>query len=82
MTASESLRVRVDPKLARRVRAWARKNDKDVSEVIRLALERLMAESERAKRVEAALEKIREGERLGLYDAPKDDSWKASGGWR
>lgn len=82
MAASDSLRIRLDPKLARRVRAWARRHDKDVSATVRIALLRLVEEEERARRVEAALEHLRESEKLGLFEPPRDDSWKASGGWR
>lgn len=82
MSQSETLRVRVDKTTAKRVEAWARAHGTDVSGTLRKALERLLDEEERTKRVEANLKLLREAEAAGLFDPPKDDSWKATGGWR
>lgn len=82
MANTETLRVRVDRATAKRVEAWAKTHGTDVSGTLRKALERLLDEEERAKRVEANLKLMREAEAAGLFDPPKDDAWKAKGGWR
>lgn len=82
MTNTETLRVRVDRATAKRVEAWAKAHGTDVSGTLRKALERLLDEADRVKRVEEARRKLDEAIAMGLFDPPKDDSWKASGGWR
>lgn len=80
MVQSEMLRVRVDRATAKRVEAWARAHGTDVSGTLRKALEKLLDEEERSRRVEAALKELREAEAIGLFDPPRPgECWKAGG---
>ena len=79
MTASETLRARVDRATAKRVVAWAKAHDTDVSGTIRLALERLLAADERARQLDEMRRRLKEDVAMGLFDPPKDDSWKVGG---
>lgn len=76
------LKARVDDVLADEVDRWAEAHDVDRSEAIRIALRRLLEdEEERRERIKAARERIDELAGTGIFEAPEDDSWKASGGW-
>lgn len=79
MAATEILRARVDKDFAKRVARWARAHDVDVSEAIRMGLLTLLEQEEREAKVRKALATMDEAARLGLFDPPSDDSWKAGG---
>lgn len=80
MTASETLRVRVDKATAKRVEAWAKAHDTDVSGTLRTAIERLLEGAERAERLDEARRKHRRAVEKGLFDPPAEgDPWKAGG---
>lgn len=76
--ASEVLRARVDRELARKVQRWAKGHRTGVSETIRIALRRLVEEEERERRVQAALRRMDELAKTGVFDPPKGP-WKAGG---
>lgn len=77
---SEILKARVDKATARRVQAWAREHDTDVSDTIRRALAKLLDEADRAKQAEDMRRKIDKAARAGLFDPPADDA--KMGGFR
>ena len=80
MTASETLRVRVDKATAKKIHAWAKAHDVDVSETIRRALAKLLDEEDKAKRIEEARRRMQEAFEMGLFDPPKEgEQWKAGG---
>jgi predicted transcriptional regulator len=80
MTSSETLRVRVDKATARRVQAWAKAHDVDISETIRRALAKLLDEEDKAKRATLLRQRMAEAERMGLFDPPAEgEEWKAGG---
>jgi len=78
MPSSETLKARVDAGMARKVRRWAKDHGKDTSETIRIALQRLLDEQDRARRVEAAMKEFDAIARTGVFDPPKGP-WKAGG---
>lgn len=80
MSSSETLRVRVDRSMAKRVDDWARSHGTDVSGTLRTALERLLDEEDRLRRVEAARKRLQKAFELGLFDPPSDDT--KAGGFR
>ena len=80
MASSETLRVRVDKATAKRVQAWAKAHEIDVSETIRRALAKLLDEADLARRREELRRRMDEAERLGLFQPPKPgEKWKAGG---
>ena len=80
MTQSETLRVRVDRATAKRVEAWAKAHGTDVSGTLRTAIEKLLDDADRARRVEEKLRKMMAAEELGLFDPPREgETWKAGG---
>jgi len=80
MASTETLRVRVDKATSRRVHAWAKQHETDVSGVLRLALERLLDEADRLRRLEEARRRLEESFKLRLFDPPRpDETWKAGG---
>jgi len=78
VAATDILRARVEPEFARRVEKWAKAHGTDVSETIRLALQRLMEADDVEERVKAALARFEESRKLGLWDPPTG-KWKAGG---
>jgi predicted transcriptional regulator len=68
MAASEMLRARVDPALARRVDRWAKAHGTDISGTIRIALARLLEQEDRQRKVEAALREVRELAKTGVFE--------------
>lgn len=79
MTATETLKARVDKAFARQVERWAKEHDADVSEAIRIALRRLLEEDSKERRIAAAMKKLRELEARGAFDTPKGGTVKAGG---
>lgn len=79
MTASETLRARVDRDLARKVQRWARDHDTDVSSAIRAALRKLLEEDDKQRRIATAMRKLRQFEAAGLFDRPAGGSVKMGG---
>lgn len=76
------VKARVDDELAERIDQWAKAHEVDRSEAIRIALRRLIEDEEdREERIQAARERIDELAETGIFEAPEDDRWKASGGW-
>lgn len=71
MAADEVLRARVEPEFARRVEKWAKTHGKSASEAVRMGLERLLADEEKAKRIEAALREMDRFAAAGVFEPPK-----------
>lgn len=70
MTATETLKARVDKGFAREVQRWAKAHDADVSEAIRIALRKLLEEDSKERRIAAAMKQLRELEAKGVFDPP------------